>query len=207
MQNKMEQKQASIKAQEAALEFTLDGDTDKAWFASDKLVEELSRLGRPIATDFNKVIRRRQHVLIGFKDDRTNMACIYLGLCGNGSRYHESFKLGDVGTALVFCEPSVKGGKHHLDFAPIPLSQLRFIAGLAQLDPHGKAHRLKARKYSAAERKELRMLEHDVWSTPIPPFNGDSSGVELVVEKMRARLRAIFASRAPLRVDGNGTVH
>lgn len=205
----MELKQASIKAQEAALHFTLDGDADKAWFASDKLIEELSAVGHPIATNFNSVVRRRQYVLIGFKDDRPNMACIYLGLCCNGSRYHKSFRLGDVGTAVVFCEPSNKG-KHQLDFAPIPLSQLRFIAGLAQLGPSARLRRLKPRRFSAAERKELQALEDGLWLTPIPAFYGDSSELEGMIANFKAegvaKLRGILKGSKPTVVDGE-TVH
>jgi hypothetical protein len=199
----------SERAAEAALQFALGGDTDKAWFASDKLIEELFVLGRPVATDFDNVIRRRQYVLIGFKDVRPNMACIYLGLCFNNSVFHKMFKLGDAGTAMVFCAPSAKGGKYHLDYAPVPLSQLRFIAGLAQLTPSGKLKRLKPRKFSAAERKELRQIEAGCLPTPIQPFNGDGAErARQIEEEVRKRIRtALTKCSTAINSTGGLTVH
>jgi hypothetical protein len=176
-----------------ALKFALDGQADQAWVASDQLLEELSGIGL-LAFGFAGTIRRRHHVLVGFKDNATpTRALIYLGQCGNGSLFHESFGLGAAGRALIFCEPS-DDGKHALDFAPVPLTKLRFVAGLLTVGPSGALKRLRARKFTAAERKELADLESGCSALPLHPFYGDGAAVAEAIEaETRLRLRAAFA--------------
>jgi hypothetical protein len=180
-----------------ALRFTVDGLADQDWVASDKLLDELSSL-EPLAFSFARPIRRRHYVQIAFKDrSKPNLACIYLGHCGDGSSFHELFKLGKAGPALVFCEPS-NGSERPLNAEAIPVSRLRFIAGLVRVGHDMKLGRPRARKFLADEREELRALEGACLPTPIQPFYGDGSTLAQQIEDdMRERIMAALAKLKP----------
>jgi hypothetical protein len=200
----------SENAQMAALQFDAE-DANASWFVSPKLSGELVGNGFT-GTDFASQIRRRRYVLTGFKNEsRPNCARIYLGLCGNGSWYHQRFRLGNVGTALVFCEPNYLNTPDRLIFEAVPLAQLRFIAGLMKVEPDGTIKRLKAHSFTPDERKELKILESKLWAATIPPFYGDSSEVEGMIANFRAegraKLRAILSCSNGVTVNSNDTVH